>query len=191
MQKQLCENHKKVSQNTCGRKILLVYYQECCKSSSTQNKSWTKHEILFCYPSYYSLLHYASLKTVGIIRTVCIYYNNTDILCVYLSSLRSHERDVVAPHFLHWCEKLHLVSCTNRFSNWYDTRLKRKGYGSFSEVMLWQPYTPHKTKGKSIQHKRRLTYYKKSTSCSTHLIVYSNRCRILLYYMKVSFFCVV
>ena len=66
---------------------------------------------------------------------------------VCLSHARSREQKVVLLRFLHRHEKLLLVSCTKRFSSWYDSPFEKEGFGSFSEVRRWRPYTPLKTFG--------------------------------------------
>ena len=57
-------------------------------------------------------------------------------LSVCLSRLRSRERDVRAPRFLHRRKELHMASCTNRFSKRYDAPLERKVFGPFPRLRV-------------------------------------------------------
>ena len=50
---------------------------------------------------------------VSVCVSVCLFY------------LRSREREVVSPLFLHRREELRLASCTDRFSGRYDAPLER------------------------------------------------------------------
>ena len=69
-------------------------------------------------------------------------------VCVCLSCLRSSERDIIAPGFLHRHEELRLVSCTNHFLSRYDALLKRKRLWKFFQgYSFTHSYTPVKTSG--------------------------------------------
>ena len=63
---QLCDNHRKVSQNTYGQKSLLYYCLKYPKSSAISHRSWEKQTFLFCYPSFF-FAH--NSKTIGCIWT--------------------------------------------------------------------------------------------------------------------------